>query len=324
MNNDDTYNLEEVFDGLIEPSAPPARVFSAQARTVLQDKNGRCTETSTTPKIEKVSPQDTINEQAIKIKDLENKLKQADESKEQYKLKRKQDYEKRLARRQEKVESGQPKKKTATIFNERPAIARATGCMLLPILPTCPPDSDSDEEEEQAPGRERDNLLRFVTEEDTGITMEVDRPQSTLKELPESLASNIILGIPDEDILKKTGRNYAMSHSHLPGKPWYSIEPNFGSPNYDSDDEMPELECDGVVDGIYMDLGPHLINPVWNEKGMGNCAMTITSDSQMTLKNGIIYVRVDGKYIPQSFFKRGPIRPSQKLLHMHANFPYLL
>jgi hypothetical protein len=57
---------------------------------------------------------------------------------------------------------------------------------------------------------------------------------------------------------------------------------------------------------------------------MGNCSLTITSDSQGIMKNGITYVRLDGKYILQSFIKCGPIRPSQKLLHMHANFPYLL
>jgi hypothetical protein len=56
-----------------------------------------------------------------------------------------------------------------------------------------------------------------------------------------------------------------MRHSSFSGKPWYSTEPNFGSPDYDFDDEMPELECDGLMDGIYMDLGPYLSNPVTRE-----------------------------------------------------------
>jgi hypothetical protein len=265
------------------------------------------------------------------IKDLQNKLKQAEESKERFKLRRKQFNEKRLNRDASTTESQPPKKKVAVIVNDKlpvarndkpsvALVARATGHMLR----TGPVSSDSGEESD-SPERERVNMIRIPSQTQVSAgSMEPDHPQSQLRPSQQADESQVRIGFPDEAHLEKTGRDYAISLSRMPGTQWHIVKPIPGEHGYDSDDELPDLEFNSDEAFDHHDLGPHLTNMIYIEKGIGKCKHTIQKDTRIILKNGINYAWIDGCYVSVTACKRGPARPDQKILHLHANFPYCL
>jgi hypothetical protein len=111
VNEIDQENLQTIMQDIINDQAAPvaqARVFSAQVWPPFADCNGR----ETTARVADLDQHsELLREKDHTIKDLQNKRKQSDEARERFKLKRKQQYDKRAACKPGAVGGGPPKKK---------------------------------------------------------------------------------------------------------------------------------------------------------------------------------------------------------------------
>ena len=313
--------------------APPSRILLTQGRPPLTDSNGR-------PQVraaDKPSPALELEEATKLIADLkaqvaarDNTIAQSKIISERFKTARKENWEKKKREREDtgkredlgRNQTGRYPPRTASAGADAHSQASAQANLVRGksgYLLRTSPDSDDDDSDMDAP-RARIKIARVQIEPKSeqclpysnaqGVAqdqIEADAPQSPLA--PTSQPK-------DEPRILSTRELYLRfgGYDILPGRVFSILDPDIPQLlDVDSDDEpLPPLD----------------MMPKWKDAKdfrfvrAVHCNKVVHEDSTLILINESTYLMEDNKIYPIEFLIRGPRRPTQRIMELHAMHHY--